>query len=74
MFPKCIATDLASERRALDVVVSELEVDDVEPRLFGDVGDLQLAVSLVVALDLRLAGALHGERHNAVACRQETIW
>ena len=64
-----MVTDLAGEGRSLDVVVGKLEVDDVEAGLLGVVGDLQLAVPFVVALDLGLAGALHGEGHATISCR-----
>lgn len=62
-----LAADLNSERRALDVVVRELEIHDVVAGLGGLVGDVQSAVFVILALDLGLTRTLHRERETAEA-------
>ena len=48
------------------MVVSELEVHDVQPGLGRPVGDVQRAILVILALDLRLAGPLDREGESAV--------
>lgn len=55
-------------RRTVHVVIREFQIHDVVSRLGGPVRDVQRAVFVVLALDLRFAGTLDGERQSAVAC------
>lgn len=60
--------DLDGKRRTVYVVVGELQVHDVVTRFGGAVRDVQCAVFVVLALDLRFAGALDGKRQPPVTC------
>ena len=54
---RALAAHLNGEGRAVHVVVGELEVDDVVAGLGRFVGDVEGAVFVVLALDLRFAWA-----------------
>ena len=49
------------------MLVCELDVDDVVPRLGGAVGHLAGPVLLVLRVDVHLTGALDGQTQTPVA-------